>query len=102
MTSSEETTGIVLILVVIALLYIGHNFLGNIKAAPITLIPQSTATAQVQDATAGTALAVTQGGQQAVAMQMQQQNNAYSALGNGLGALIAGISNSAYPDDMTY
>ena len=92
MTQNEEVTGLVVIIMLIALLYIGHNFLGNIKAAPITLVPSSTASAQVQAATANTALAATQSYNSNVGAQAAAQNSAFGALGAGLGALAGSLA----------
>ena len=113
MTHEQEITGIVVLLVLIVLLWLGHNFIGNIKTAPITLVPNSTAQAQVQAATAQTALQASQQQQYnsnayMTAAQMQanaaaiQQQQAFNNLGTGVGNLLGGLFAPDYSDPFNY
>lgn len=106
-TQNEEAIGIVLLIVVVAIFFLGKNFLGNIKAAPITLVPtgtqaavnptgQAALNAVVQGTAAGAVtnnvLAAQAAANNAQAVNAANQANAFGAIGAGLGNLINGIT----------
>ena len=99
---NEETSIILIVVVVAIVLFVGYNFLGKIKAAPITLVPagtqaavnpasQAALNAATVGSAQGTAAAATAAAQQAAAASNVA---AYGAVGTGLGNLISSRSDA--------
>lgn len=103
----DESSTILLLVVIAAVIFIGYNFIGKIKAAPITLVPQGTqaatnptsqAAVNAQAVAVANASAVT--ANNALQQQQAAQNaSALGALGTGLGSFISSLTSSGDNDD---